>query len=227
MDTFVEECYIVEYETARNTPSIGATTASGHTLARIWPQLPFSCRSSTLIAEFGRTMAPVVPETRTEGLTCQSKSRSAAIAGHGTEADVSTDLVAWTTCCWLLDRSLDSSPGLRFDRQGIWDSVFTCQLLEADECLGVELSEAQKARQKKGRTSDPDLEAVGLVTYRKTLRLTEPIWFFRTRVDSSWCPRSFASIATSCPNAPKQRCESFIRLGATLLMVVLGLNQFG
>jgi hypothetical protein len=192
MDTFVEKCYIVGYETARNTPSIGAATASGHTLARIWPQLPFSGRSCKLIAKFGRAMAPVVPGTRTEGLTCQSKSRSAAIAEHRTEEDISTDLVAWTTGFRLLDRSVDSSPDRRRNRQGIWDTVFTCQLLEADDGLGLELSEAHKARQRKKRSSDPHLEAVGVAAYKKTQRLTEPIWCFRTKVDFSWCPLSFA-----------------------------------
>lgn len=192
MDTFAEKCYIVGYETAWNTPSTGAATASGHTLARIWPQLPFSGRSITLIAKFGRALASVVRARREEGLTRQSKSRPATIAEPGAQEDVARDVGAWTTGSRLLDRPVDSPPDLRCNRQGIWDTVFTCQLLEADDGLGLELSEAHKARQRKKRSSDPHVEAVGVAAYKKTLRFTEPIWFFRTKVGFSWSPRSFA-----------------------------------
>jgi len=192
MDTFVEKCYIVGYETTWHTPSVGAATASGHTLARIWPQLPFGGRSSKLIAKFGRALAPVVPGTRAEGLTCPSKSRSAVIAKHRPKEDAARDFGARTTGSRLLDRPVDSPQDLRCNRQGIWDTVFTCQLLEADDGLGLELSEAHKARQRKERSRDPHVEAVGVAAYKKTLRFTEPIWFFWTKVDFSWCPRSFA-----------------------------------
>lgn len=192
MDTFAKKCYIVGYETARDTPSIGAAAASGHTLARIWPQLSFCGRSSTLIAKFGRALAPVIPGTRTEGITGQSKSRSAVIAKHRPKEDAARDFGARTTGSRLLDRPVDPPSDLRCNRQGIWDTVFTCQLLEADDGPGLELSEARKARQRKKRNSDPHVEAIGVAAYKKTLRFTEPIWFFRTKVDFSWCPRLFA-----------------------------------
>lgn len=191
MDTFVEDCYITGYETIWNTPSIGATTASRHRVARIWPQLPFCGRSGTLIVEFGCALASVVPETRTEGITCQSKPWTTTVAEHQAKDEVAPDLVAWAAGSWLRDRSVDTSEDWRCDRHGIWDTVFACQLLEVDDRLRVELSETRKACQGTQRAGHPQVEAVGVAAYKKTLNVTDPIWFFWTKADFCWCLRSF------------------------------------
>lgn len=138
------------YETTWNTPSIRATKASGDPIARNRQQLPFCSRSNTLILKFRRPMASIVSERGKEGITFNTQHGTTAIAEHKAKGEIATDFDSRTTGCRLPDRSVDTPTYRKSDRERIRNTVFPRQLLETDDCLGLELSETRKACQRKG-----------------------------------------------------------------------------
>lgn len=174
------------YETIWNTPSIRATEASGNPLARNRQQLSFCSRSSTLLLKFRRPLAAVVSERGKEWIAFHTQHGTTTIAVCEAKGETTADFASRTTCCRLPDRSVDTPTHRQSDRERIWSTVFTCQLLETDDSFGLELSETRKACQRKERGSHPSLETVGVAPYKKTLKFTMRIWSFWTKADFSW-----------------------------------------
>lgn len=185
MDTFLEICYPMGYETLWNSQNSGNAKAPRHRLATIGQDVSVRGGESRFLLKLCGTLAPGLPEERTQGAAAQTHSGTSSEALSGAKGEAAQTSAPRRSRRRIPHGPMDLGAYRPGDSQALWRTLPSRALLVSDErSAWLEQSEARKESQAKERGRNRALEAAHLAAYKKTPISLRPIWSLSTKAVS-------------------------------------------
>lgn len=190
MDTHRGISYFNGHETTRDTPESGETSTPGGSPFEGGQAVSRRGSNRRCIAEFGRTMAAILPTRGQARTACEAVPRPNTAVEPATERTLGSIAASGSAGGWIYHQPLDPASHRRGYPPAVRCHLHDTERLEADAGHGLELPDTRQTGPGTQRTDYPVLEAPCVASYKKKPQHLEPIWAFLMRAGSCLYRRS-------------------------------------